>query len=245
MTHPSLDRLDHRPWPIPARAWSWRQTWHDLLFLHWPVAAATLRSLVPRPLEIQEFSGTAWVGVIPFWMSGVALRRWPALPGTSRFPELNVRTYVTLAERPGVWFFSLDAANRLAVWTARWLFHLPYAHARMEIDLRGNRVDYRSTRPSGPGFEANYGPEGPPQRTAAGTLDHWLTERYCLYARARSGHLYRAEIHHEPWPLQSAVADVRRNDMLRIHGIGVQGSAPQRHFARRLDVLVWSAERVA
>lgn len=172
------------------------------------------------------------------------MRRWPALPGTSRFPELNVRTYVALDERPGVWFFSLDAANRLAVWTARRLFHLPYAYARMRVRHSGAEVDYRSTRPSGPEFEASYGPRGLPARTEPGSLDYWFTERYCLYAQGREGHLYRADIHHQPWPLQAAEADVRRNDMLGVHGMVVQGPAPQQHFAHRLEVVVWSPERV-
>ena len=244
MPHPSFDSLDHRPWPIPARPWAWRQTWHDLLFLHWPVPVAAVRSLVPRTLEIQKFSGTAWVGVIPFWMSGVALRNWPALPGVSRFPELNVRTYVTLEGRPGVWFFSLDAANRLAVWTARRFFHLPYAYARIQVRRTGDQIEYHSARPSGPGFEATYRPHGSPTRTVPGSLAQWFTERYCLYAQARSGQLSRAEIHHKPWPLQQATADVRRNDMLRLHGIDVQGPAPQQHFAQKLEVVVWSPEQV-
>lgn len=222
-----------------------RQTWHDLLFLHWPVPAAALRSLVPRTLAIEEHSGTAWVGVIPFWMSGVALRHWPALPGLSRFPELNVRTYVALDGRPGVWFFSLDAAHRLAVWTARRWFHLPYVYARMRVRRSGDRVEYESVRPAGPGFAATYGPQGDPEYAAAGTLAHWLTERYCLYAQARSGGLFRAEIQHPPWPLQPATAEVRRNDMLRVHGIAVQGPAPEQHYAHRMQVVVWSPQRIA
>jgi hypothetical protein len=236
---PSLWPADHRPWPPPAEPWAWRQTWHDLLFLHWPVAAGVLRSLVPSPLQVQEFSGSAWVAVTPFWMSGVTPRHWPALPALSRFPELNVRTYVTLGDRPGVWFFSLDAGNRLAVWVARRRYRLPYVHARMTVHRAGGRIAYRSVRPGGTGFEATYEPAGPPQASEPGTLAHWLTERYCLYARRRRGGLYRAEIHHAPWPLQPATAEVRRNDMLRVHAIADDGPPLHAHYARRLDVVVW------
>jgi len=247
---------DHRPWATPARPWSWRQTWHDLLFLHWPVPAGMVRGLVPRELEIDRREGQAWVGVIPFWMSGVTLRRWPAVPGLSRFPELNVRTYVALGDKPGVWFFSLDAASRLAVAVARRLFHLPYVHARMTattstdcaegtdadgVAASGRAtagVQYRSERKSGEGFVARYRPSGPVARSAKGSLAHFLTERYCLYAATPRG-LGRAEIHHAPWPLQPASVSVARNDMLAVHGIQVAGE-PVAHYARKIDVRVWS-----
>lgn len=242
--HSALDQTDHRPWPLPQRPWTWRQTWHDLVFLHWPVAASTLRPLVPELLEIHQLDGSAWVGVTPFWMSGVTLRSWPALPWVSRFPELNVRTYVTWRGQPGVWFFSLDAGNRLAVAVARRWFHLPYVHARMRVRQVGERVIYRSVRADGPTFEAGYGPTGPPLRSEPGSLDHWLTERYCLYAVAPSGSLHKTEIHHEPWPLQEASATVLRNDMLEVHGIRVTGQATHVRFARRLEVVVWSLEPV-
>lgn len=241
--HPSLGSVDHRPWPLPARRWSWRQTWHDLLFLHWPIPASALRPIIPEPLEIQQFAGTAWVGVIPFWMSDVTLRGWPPMPLLSRFPEMNVRTYVNLGDRPGVWFFSLDAANRLAVWTARRFFHLPYIYARMQARPADNDVAYSSMRSSGHGFEATYGPRSKPYRTTPDTLENWLTERYCLYAQSPNGQMYRADIHHEPWPLQHAEADVHRNDMLSVHKLSVNGPAPEVHFARRLDVVVWSPTR--
>lgn len=204
----------------------------------------TLRPLVPEPLEIHQLDGRAWVGITPFWMSGVTLRNWPLLPWLSRFPELNVRTYVTWRGRPGVWFFSLDAGNRLAVAVARHWFHLPYVHAHMRVRQIEERVVYRSVRAGGPTFEASYGPTGPPVRSEPGSLDHWLTERYCLYAVSSSGSLHKTEIHHEPWPLQDASATVVRNDLLEVHGIRVTGQAAHVRFARRLEVVVWSLEPV-
>ena len=144
--HPSLAHLDHRPWPIPTRAWTWRQSWRDLLFAHWPIEARALRPLIPDGLDIQEFGGTAWIGVVPFRMSGVMHRPLPDLPWISAFPELNVRTYVERDGRPGVWFLSLDATNPLAVWAARTFFHLPYHRAAMSLVDQGDRIEYRSRR---------------------------------------------------------------------------------------------------
>ncbi|MFT7663947.1 MAG: hypothetical protein ACI87A_002175, partial [Planctomycetota bacterium] len=146
--HSALERLDHRPWPLPPGAWSWRQSWCDLLFAHWPIPSSQLRSLVPSELTVQEFDGTSWVGVVPFRMQGVMRRPLPDLPWVSAFPELNLRLYVEYEGKPGVWFLSLDASNWLAVWAARRFFHLPYFHADMRLDWNADRVEYRSTRKS-------------------------------------------------------------------------------------------------
>lgn len=245
MTGPlALPFQAQRPWPLPARAWAWRQTWHDLLFAHWPLPAATLRPLIPPALTLQEFSGSAWLAITPFWMSGIGYRRLPAVPGTSRFEELNVRTYVTLGDRPGVWFFSLDAGNRLAVLAARWLYGLPYVPARMWHRADGTNLTYRSQRADGTQFAAYYGPSGPVVTSVPGTAEHWLTERYCLYAQSRSGRLYRAEIQHAPWPLQPAHAAITRNDLPRANRIALGGPPELLHFSRRLEVVVWPRERV-
>src|SRR5690606_35517478 len=124
--HSSFSRTEHRPWAIPQGEWSWRQSWLDLLFIHWPVPTAALRPHVPSELSIQEFDGTSWIGLVPFRMAGVMRRPFPDIPGLSAFPELNVRLYVEAEGKPGVWFLSLDATNPLAVWAARRYFHLPY-----------------------------------------------------------------------------------------------------------------------
>lgn len=284
------ERTDHRPWPLPDGPWAWRQSWHDLLFAHWPVAAAELRPLIPSALTVQEFAGRAWLGVVPFRMTGVTRRPLPPLPGLSAFPELNLRTYVELGGKPGVWFFSLDAASLLAVRIARLLFHLPYFHARMEMkDARarrpedmseedavsevdrlageggddegeaalkhesedrrgpvgGGEIRYRSVRrrdPAGLTFAARYGPVSEPYESSPGTLEHWLTERYCLYAEDPDGRIHRTEIHHSPWPLQAAEADVERNELPDPHGLARPGEPELLHFSRRLDVVVWESE---
>jgi hypothetical protein len=240
--HPSFDHVAHRPWPLPDRRWSWRQSWCDLLFAHWPVEASKLRHLVPAGLAIQEFDGTSWVGVVPFRMEGVMRRPLPYLPWVSAFPELNVRLYVTRRGRPGVWFLSLDASSRLAVWAARRFFHLPYFHARMRIGQEGDSFAYRSERRACPAatFDAVYRPVSDPYLATPGTLEHWLTERYCLYACSPAGRLFRTEVHHRPWPLQRAEATLRTNGMLAPHGLSVGELPPLLHFSRRMDVVIWS-----
>jgi uncharacterized protein YqjF (DUF2071 family) len=240
----TLPPADHRPWPLPARPWWGEQTWHSLTFLHWPVPANILKPLIPPGLELEEYGGTGWVAVTPFWMSGVTLRGVPVVPILSRFPELNTRTYVTRDGKPGVWFFSLDAGSFPAVLVARSLFHLPYFYARMRHRTENGRVYYRSERADGPGFVGWYAPKGDITRSKPGSLEHWLTERYCLYAKDQADVLYRAEIHHAPWPLQEAEVEIERNDLLAAVGIALTERPALAHFSGRLEVAIWSPEPV-
>jgi hypothetical protein len=243
-----LARTQHRPWPLPRGPWVMFQRWHELCFAHWPVPASALRPLLPHGLELDVFDGSAWLGVVPFRMSGVRLRGTPPLPGLSRFPELNVRTYVRRGERRGVWFFSLDAANRPAVRAARRWFHLPYFDARMECAERGGEVRYRSLRThrGAPPAElvARYAPIAPVELARPGTLEHFLTERYCLFAATPAGELLTGDIHHLPWPLQRASATLETNTMAAGARIALPATAPLLHFARELDVLIWAPRRV-
>jgi uncharacterized protein len=240
--HPALEHIGHRPWPLPAGRWSWRQSWCDLLFAHWPVAADRLRPFVPSALTLQEFEGTAWLGVVPFRMEGVMRRPLPDLPWVSAFPELNVRTYVEHRGRAGVWFLSLDATNPLVVWAARRFFHLPYFRARMRLSPGGHQVHYQSRRNSDArvGFEAEFGPVSDPYLAEAGTLDHFLTERYCLFAQSPDGRLTRTDVHHAPWPLQRAQATIHANSMTAPYDLAMSPAPAHLLFARRLDVVVWS-----
>jgi uncharacterized protein len=170
-------------------------------------------------------------------------RPLPDLPWVSAFPELNVRVYVERDGKPGVWFLSLDAANPVAVWAARRFFHLPYHLAGMALVEHAGAIRYRSRRP-GAEFVARYRPTSDVYRAARGSLEHWLTERYCLYALAPDGSLWRNDVHHPAWPLQSVDVEVRKSSMLAPHGLEVEGPPALAHFARRLDVVVWDAERV-
>jgi hypothetical protein len=224
------------------------QSWHDLLFAHWPVPAAALRPHIPELLEIDAFEGQAWIAVVPFRMSGVRLRVTPAVPALSAFPELNVRTYVLANGKAGVWFFSLDAGNSLAVAIARAWFHLPYFRARMLCTERNEWIHYSSVRThrgaASAMLKGSYRPISEVFLPQPGTLAHFLTERYCLYASDRRGRIICGEIHHGPWQLQLAEALLERNTMAEPLGITIAPHPPLLHFARRQDVLVWAPHRI-
>jgi hypothetical protein len=221
------------------------QTWHDLLFAHWPLSPSALHGVVPAQLPLDTFDGRAWVGAIPFRMSGIRRRCLPPFPGLSRFPEINVRTYVTLDGKPGVYFFSLDAGNLPAVWAARRFYRLPYFQARMSAKTQADWVAYDSRRLRGSAeFRGRYRPTGPVQIRRKDSLAHWLTERYCLYT-VHEGKIFRAEIHHAPWPLRDAEAEMEVNTMAAAAGISLPHTAPLLHFARKLDVLVWPLRQLS
>ncbi len=217
------------------------QTWSDLLFAHWAVEADSVRRRIPAAFELDSFDGRAWIGIVPFRMTNVGPRGVPALPGISEFAELNVRTYVRVDDRPGVYFFSLDAASKWAVRVARALLNLPYHLASMTVAATEGRVQYDSRRASSAGgeFHATYEPTGEPFAATPGTLEHFLTERYCLYQLHRRGRPYRLEIHHPPWRLQHARAQLVRNTMAAVNGLALPEREPLLHFSQRQDVVAW------
>lgn len=245
-----LDITDHRPWPVPDRSWIMAMKWHHLLFAHWPVEAGALRPLIPPGLALDTFDGEAWLGIVPFVMHSIRPRGVPSVPGLSSFPEINVQTYVVAGGKPGVWFFSLDAASALAVALARARYHLPYFNADMACTIAaGEDVMYGSMR-THPGacaaaFNARYRPTGEPALAEPGTLDHWLTERYCLYTADPGGGLLRMDVHHRPWPLRPARAEIAQNTMALAHGIDLPSTPPLLHYTERLDIIAWGPEPVA
>jgi uncharacterized protein len=224
----------HRPWPLPDEPWANAQTWLDLAFLHWRVDADELRRAVGRTVELDTFEGDAWLGVTPFLLADFRLRGLPPVPRLSTFPELNVRTYVTRDDKPGIWFFSLDAASTLAVEGAKRLYKLPYHRAQMTCSRAGDRVLYESGRP-GAAFSGTYRGTGELFQAEPGTLEHFLTERYCLYTED-GGRAYRAEIHHPPWDLQPGQATIDLNTM---SPVALGDGEPHVLFSPRLDVVVW------
>lgn len=223
-----------------------RQIWYDLLFAHWPVPVEMLRQRVPPQVPIDTFENQAWIGITPFGLRGARPRGFPALPWLSSFPELNVRTYVTLEEKPGIYFFSLDAGNAIAVLLARRFYRLPYFHAQMSLTYDNDWVQYHSYRAHrGPAeFIGRYRPTGEVFQATRGSLEYFLTERYCLYTIGQEGQVLRGEIHHAPWPLQPASAEIERNTMAASHGITLPETMPLLHFARYQDVVVWPLQAV-
>jgi uncharacterized protein YqjF (DUF2071 family) len=243
-----LDFTDHRPWPLPQGPWVQEQTWDRLLFAHWPMPVAVLDPLLPPDLKLDTYNGQAWVAVTPLVIHGLRMRGMPPLPFVSHFPELNFRTYVTMEEKPGVYFFSLDAANSLAVTGARIWYHLPYYHAQMSSEAVDGRVEFQSQRTDTQGnpaeFAATFWPISEPFHSEPGSLEHWLSERYCLYSDDENGRLYRAEIHHVQWPLQNAEARISTNTVAQAKGLQLPDKAPLLHFAEHLEVLIWPPEKV-
>ncbi len=220
--------------------------WHDLLFMHYPVPVEQLRPLIPEALEIDTFEGEAWIAVVPFHMTDVKPYKFPSMPWLSAFAELNVRTYVKHSGKGGVWFFSLDAANPIAVNVARRFFLLPYFNAQMSTGPVGDAILYRSTRThrGAPGaeFHARYHSTGPVFAAKPGSIEHWLTERYCLYSANRRGKVARVDVDHVRWPLQNAGIELRKNTMLQWLGVTPADTEPLLHFSRTLEVRAWLPE---
>jgi uncharacterized protein YqjF (DUF2071 family) len=243
-----LEETDHRPWPMPASPWIMTQSWHDLLFAHWAVDPAVLRKRVPPQLPLDLFDGRAWIGIVPFHMTNVAPRAIPAIPWVSSFPELNVRTYVRVGDKPGVFFFSLDAANPFAVGVAHTLFDLPYYTATMNVEERDGTIRYSSQRTSaksaGADLVATYWPNGSVFNAKPGSREYFLTERYCLYTVDEQGRVHRLEIHHPPWPLQAAEAVFEVNTMTRPIQINLPDDKPLLQFAKRQDIVAFPMQTV-
>jgi uncharacterized protein YqjF (DUF2071 family) len=235
-----------------------RQSWRNLLFVHWRVPCEQLAPLLPRRLTVDRFEGSAWIGLVPFTMHGV--RPWwsPAVRGVSSFHETNVRTYVHCQGDPGVWFFSLDAANTLAVRLARWRWRLPYFRAQMRVERTASRVSYESRRlwPGPPGaatsIEAEIGgplpstdDAYPPGRALPGTLEHFLAERYLLYSQATDGNeLFRGRVHHVPYPLRTARLLNLQESLLAAAGIPAVAEPEHVMFSDGVDVEVFPLRRV-
>jgi uncharacterized protein YqjF (DUF2071 family) len=236
----TLDEVEHRPWPLPDAPWVQGQSWTDLLFAHWRVPEEALRRVVPPVLPLHRWEdGSVWLGITPFVVTGLRPRGMPPLPWVSHFPELNVRTYVEVDGRPGIYFLSLDAGRRAAVLAARLTYRLPYFHARIRADRVGRRVVYELGRidSSGPpaSFRGAYAPSG--ARTGD-PLARWLAERYCAYTLDNEARPQRIDIHHPPWPLQPADGEVDAQGMADQVGIRLEGE-PLLHFSARQDTLIW------
>lgn len=230
----------------PDRVWRpvMRQTWRDLTFLHWRIEPGIVRPLVPASLELDLCDGSAWIGLVPFLITGLTLPHAPEAPWVSSFPETNVRTYVVDPQgRRGVWFFSLDAARLAAVAGARAAYALPYYWAKMRVRCEGRQAVYWSRRRHGPPASSEIAVETGEPIAQPGELDIFLTARFRLYAQ-RGGRLLKADIEHPPWPLQHARATRLEETLTRAAGLPPMTGEPLAHFATRVDVLVARIEPV-
>jgi hypothetical protein len=245
MTDAILRDVAHRPWPLPSSPWIMFQRWENLLFAHWRVDARELRPLVPESLILDEYDGSAWLGLTPFHLTNLHVRLLPPIPFVSEFPEMNLRTYVRVGARPGIFFFSLDAASRLAVTAARLTYRLPYRYADMKIHSDGEWIHYRSRRDGPPSSEfiGRYRPVGQATEPAPGSREHFLTERYALYTTI-GDRIVRGDIHHSPWRLHRAEATIERNTIAAAHGIRVAEQEPLLHFSARQDSVIWPPKLV-
>jgi uncharacterized protein YqjF (DUF2071 family) len=244
-----LNNNGHRPFAVPQGPWVMKQIWHDLLLAHWHVSASYLRPLIPKGIELDVWEDKHWISIIPFHISGMRFRGLPPFPYISRFPELNVRTYVTVNGKPGIYFFSLEAARRLNVECARLFFHLPYMYAQMSVNTEDEFIHFSSTRLDARGrpaqFDGTYRPAHPQTFHAKqGTLLYWLTERYCQYSVNNQGEIFGGDIHHLPWDLQRAELHMSKNSMFESHGILLADTSPLLTFTKRQEVLFWTIRKI-
>jgi uncharacterized protein YqjF (DUF2071 family) len=246
-------RTSHRLQPLPSGHWQTTQRWNDLLFAHWPVPAAAIAELLPEGVQVDTFQGSAWLGVVPFWIDRIKWRGWPTTPGMCGYPDLSLRTYVREEQTgaPGIYCLSLDASNLLAVMAGRAFYHLPYHWAEMRLEQRSEREFsfYSRRRFSHPPvlFSARYRGLGPTRKLAeirAGTLEFFVTERYCLFTQAPDGQAIRANLRQISWPLEEAEAVIERNDLATAIGIQLPDMNPVLHYSRRLAVYIWPAQLV-
>jgi uncharacterized protein YqjF (DUF2071 family) len=243
------DKFDHRPWPMPEGSWIQKQTWNNVLFLHWPAPTERIRSLLPKGLELETYDGSAWLGLVAINVTDAHLRYTPSLPFVSNVLPLNLRTYVRVGDKPGIYLFSADVSNALVVTAARQLFLMPYFNAQMDYREDGELHLFGSQRTEGEdtmnGFTVSYGPHSPVYNAEPGSLDHFLIERYGLYTTDDQGDVYRNDVHHYPWPLQRADAVVGANTLTLPPRLDLpEMDLMLCHYAHRLDALLWGLEKV-
>lgn len=224
------------------------QDWGKLLFMHWRIDVKLLRPLIPAPLEIDIYHGSAWIAIAPFTMWDIrALPPFlPPVPGLSSAHELNVRTYVYLDNVPGVWFFSLDCNSGAAVLAARTFYHLPYYNADIELaEDDSGTIDYSLVRTDDPPaeFAATWKIGKRLPISEPGSLEFFLTERYCLFSE-HNDTIYQARIHHRPWPLQSAELISLDSTMIESQDLPTPKEDPHLHYCEELSVDIWPLKRI-
>lgn len=237
----------HRPWPFPSKKWIMRQTWSNLLFVHWPISSETLRPYIPPSLQIDTFDRHAWLGIVSFVMEGIYPRGMSSISPSPKFSEVNVRTYVQCNGKPGVYFMSLDVNDWLSYTIAKRWLRLPYHPAEISIQQEGQTFDCQSIRKGKTNppitFKGKYAPLSEVYFPKEGTLDHWLTERYCFFSTNNRGNIYCGEIHHCPWPLQHAESEICMNTLFSPFNVDLTKTKPISHFSKGVDSLIWNIKK--
>jgi len=243
-----LNDIIHRPFPIPSQKWIMRQSWRNVLFLHWPVPVEKLRPLIPSSLQIDTFNGSAWLGIILFVLEGIFPLGISSVSLTPKFPETNVRTYVKYKDKPGIYFISIDVENWASLNIAKRWYRLPYNSAQIFFRKDGQTCYFQSIRKGNENpsisLKGKYGPISDVYYAKKGTLDHWLTERYCLYSSNNGVNIFCGEIHHQPWPLQKAEIDLVRNTLFNPFNFELSKVKPIAHFSTGVDSLMWNIKRL-
>lgn len=234
--------LCQRPNQMPVM----RQRWSRLLFAHWSISPAAIQASLPKGLHVDTFEGRAWIGIVPFYMQAIRPVLAPPLPWLSWFLELNVRTYVhDDGGNAGVWFYSLDCNQPVAVEIARRAFHLPYQHARMSASREGDSVNYRCQRKGQPvTAQYLYKPIGPQRVAVPGSLEFFLVERYLLFSASADGSLHTGRVHHRPYVFADAVCESPSVEPARQAGFDLGQEAPESLlYSPGVDVTVFPLRR--
>lgn len=233
----------HRPWPPPERPYLQKEGWCSILFAHWPLPPDLLRPLIPPGLELDLWGGSAWLGITPFFMTDVRPHGLPAIPGFSTFPQVDLRTYVRRRDKPGVFYLNLEAPNPAAVWGARALYHMAYFLARVEGEVDGERVTFRSRRESDRGvvsWRSTHWPVSECRSVAPGTVEEFLIDRWVMYTAGGRHGLSRTEIHRLPWQIQDARVEILSNSLAAAHGISLPDTPPLVHCSPGVETLIWA-----
>jgi uncharacterized protein YqjF (DUF2071 family) len=231
----------HRPWVLPTGKWAYYQEWNRVLFMHWKVPAASLQALLPANLILDLYEGHAWISLVPFTMEQIRPNGIPAFTPISTFHEINVRTYVTAENKPGVYFLNIEASKYLSAHIARLLSGLPYEQSLIDRKFTHVGFGYSSVNKR-KGFELLTSFDVCEPIEAKTALDHWLTERYCLYLDAK-GTLYRYDIHHRPWELKRADVYSLRIDY-KIGNIFLNSQPDLAHYSEGVQVIAWKRQKV-
>jgi uncharacterized protein YqjF (DUF2071 family) len=238
----------HRPFPLPSKKWIMLQSWRNLFFIHWPVPPALLRPHIPDPLQIDTFNGSAWLGIVPFVMEGIYPLALSPFSVTPPFSEINVRTYVMHKGKPGVYFMSLDVQNWASYTIAKRWYRLPYYPAKISFRNEGDFIHYDGIRKGKTNNQAAFSGSFLPTQEVffakTGSLEHWLTERYCFYSIDNKGKFFCADIHHSPWQLQKAETEITINTLFSPFTIDLLNEKPISLFSIGVDSLMWNINRI-